>query len=70
MKHNLGSADRVIRALLALVVLVLFLTKSISGTAAVILGLFAVVFLITSLIGFCPLYLPMKWSTNKSRAKE
>jgi uncharacterized membrane protein YesL len=65
MKKNMGSADRFIRILLAVAVAVLYLTDQISGTVAIILGLFAVIFLITSFVGFCPLYVPFKLSTRK-----
>ena len=65
MKKNIGTIDRIIRVLLAIVVVVLYATGSITGTAAIILGILAVVFVLTSLIGFCPLYLPLKISTMK-----
>lgn len=65
MKKNMGMADRVIRILLAVVVLVLYLTGDITGLAAIILGIFAVIFVVTSVIGFCPLYVPFKISTIK-----
>jgi hypothetical protein len=67
MKQNMGTIDRVIRVLLAIVVLVLYLTGNISGTAAIILGIFAVIFVLTSLVGFCPLYVPLKISTKKKK---
>jgi hypothetical protein len=67
MKQNMGTIDRVIRVLLAIVVLVLYLTGNISGTAAIILGIIAVIFVLTSLVGFCPLYVPLKISTKKKR---
>jgi hypothetical protein len=63
MKKNMGTIDRIIRILLAIVVIVLYMTGSITGTAAIILGILAVVFIITSLIGFCPLYVLFKIST-------
>ncbi len=66
MKKNMGTFDRVIRILLAVVVAILYFTNQISGTLAIILGLFAVVFMLTSLIGFCPLYVPFKLSTKKA----
>ena len=66
MKLNMGTVDRVIRALVAAVVAVLYFTHQITGTAAIILGVLAGVFLLTSLIGFCPLYLPLGLSTRKS----
>jgi len=65
MKKNMGTIDRIIRIILAIVVVILYMTGSISGTAAIILGILAVVFVLTSLIGFCPLYVPFKISTIK-----
>jgi len=65
MKKNMGTIDRVIRIVLAIVVAILYMNGSITGTAAIILGILAVVFIITSLIGFCPLYVPFKISTIK-----
>ncbi|MGD9347855.1 MAG: DUF2892 domain-containing protein [Candidatus Aminicenantes bacterium] len=65
MKKNMGAADRIIRTVLAVVVAVLYLTNQISGTAAIILGIIAIIFLLTSLVGFCPLYVPFKLSTLK-----
>jgi len=65
MKKNMGTVDRVIRILLAIVVLVLYLTSDITSLAAIILGIFAVIFVVTSIIGFCPLYVPFKISTIK-----
>jgi hypothetical protein len=66
MKQNMGTVDRTIRVLLALVVAVLYFTNQISDTIAVILGLFAVIFLLTNAVGFCPLYVPFKLTTKKS----
>ncbi|MFZ2397650.1 MAG: DUF2892 domain-containing protein [Smithella sp.] len=63
MKKNMGTIDRVIRILLAIVVIVLYLNGSITGVAAIILGIVAFVFIVTSLIGFCPLYVPLNIST-------
>jgi hypothetical protein len=65
MKKNMGTIDRIIRILLAIVVIVLYLNGSITGVAAIILGILALVFILTSLIGFCPLYMPLKISTIK-----
>lgn len=65
MKKNMGAIDRIIRTILAVTVVILYLTGQISGTAAVILGVFAVIFLVTSAIGFCPLYVPFGISTCK-----
>jgi hypothetical protein len=65
MKKNMGTIDRVIRIVLAIVVAILYMNGSITGTAAIILGILALVFILTSLIGFCPLYVPFKISTIK-----
>jgi hypothetical protein len=65
MKKNMGSADRIIRIVLAIVVAILYFTDQISGLAAIILGAFAIIFLLTSLMSFCPLYVPFKLSTAK-----
>jgi hypothetical protein len=65
MKSNMGSADRIIRLLAAVVIGYLYATDVISGTVAVILSVVAVAFVLTSLIGWCPLYVPFKISTQK-----
>jgi len=65
MKKNMGTIDKVIRILVAVVVVVLFFTSIISGTLAYILLALSAVFVVTSLLGFCPLYLPVGLSTKK-----
>ncbi len=65
MKKNMGTIDKVIRVLVAVIVLVLYFTHVISGTLAVILLILSAVFVVTSLLGFCPLYLPFGLSTRK-----
>ncbi|HCL55796.1 MAG TPA: DUF2892 domain-containing protein [Spirochaetia bacterium] len=67
MKKNMGTIDRIIRAVLAAVVAVLYFTGQLTGIAAIVLGILAVIFLLTSLIGFCPLYLPIKLNTGKKK---
>ncbi len=64
MKKNMGTIDRIIRVVLALGVLGLYLTHQITGTAAIVLGALAVIFILTSMISFCPLYAPFKLSTR------
>jgi hypothetical protein len=65
MTKNMGTTDRAIRILLAIGVAVLILNGVISGVAAIILGIIALIFVVTSLIGFCPIYAPLKLSTRK-----
>ena len=66
MKKNMGTIDRGIRVALAVVVGVLYFTGQISGVAATVLGIIAVVFVATSLVGTCPAYLPFGLSTRKA----
>jgi len=61
----MGLLDRFIRLALVVLVAVLYFTNVISGTWAIILGILVAVFLLTSLIGVCPLYLPFGISTRK-----
>jgi hypothetical protein len=67
MIKNMGTADRIIRTVLALLVLVFYLTGDLSGLASIILGIFALVFLVTSFTGVCPLYKALNVSTQKNR---
>ncbi len=63
MTQNMGSIDRILRTVAALVVGGLYVAGIISGMAAAILGALAVVFLLTSFVGTCPLYMPFGLST-------
>jgi len=65
MLKNMGTIDKAIRILVAVVIGILYFTNQISGIAAIILGIFAVIFLLTSFVSFCPLYAPFKFSTIK-----
>ena len=65
MKQNMSSADRTIRAVVAVALAVLIYFNVLSGTAAIVLGFVAGIFVLTALIGFCPLYTIFKFSTKK-----
>lgn len=69
MKKNMGTADRTTRILIAVVIGVLYFTNTISGTLAIILGILAVIFVLTSFVSFCPLYLPFGIKTFKNKRK-
>lgn len=56
MTKNMGATDKIIRLALAAVVAALYFTGTISGTLALVLGVFAIIFALTSLVSFCPLY--------------
>ena len=63
MKKNMGSGDRVIRFAIAALIAVLYFTGTISGTLGIVLLVLAGVFILTSLVSFCPLYAPFGIST-------
>ncbi len=59
----MGSIDKFIRVALAILVGILYYTSTISGTLALVLGIFAIIFVVTSFISFCPLYAPFGFNT-------
>jgi hypothetical protein len=63
MKANMGGTDRIIRLLVAAVLAYLYFSGKVEGTLGYVLIAFAGVFVLTSLISFCPLYLPFKINT-------
>jgi hypothetical protein len=63
MKANMGSTDRIVRVLLAVVFAVLYFTGTVSGTLGIVLLALGAIFLLTSVISFCPLYAPFGIST-------
>ena len=65
MKKNMGNMDKVIRVLIALVIGVLVFAEVLTGTLAIVLLTLAGMFVLTSVIGTCPLYLPFGASTCK-----
>ena len=69
MKRNMGILDRIIRVALVALVAVLYFTGVLSPVAAIILGILAVVFLLTSIVGMCPIYLALGISTKRKAAQ-
>ncbi len=67
MKKNMGTIDKAIRILVAVVIAILFFTGVITGILGIVLLVFAGVFVLTSLLSFCPLYLPLGIKTDKSK---
>lgn len=67
MKKNMGATDKAIRFVLAIIIGVLYYTETISGTLAIVLGVVAVAFIVTSFISFCPLYAPFGINTSKNK---
>lgn len=63
MKANMGTLDKILRIGIAITVAILFYLQIITGTWAIILLSLSAIFVITSLVSFCPLYLPFGIST-------
>jgi hypothetical protein len=64
MTQNVGSTDRIVRVVIGIVLLAAAL-MFLSGTFAIIAGVLGVIMLVTAAIGWCPLYLPFKFSTRR-----
>lgn len=64
---NMGTADRTIRLLVVLAIAIAYALGHLSGTWALVLGVVALAFLVTSLAGTCPAYLPFGLSTRRER---
>ena len=64
MKKNIGTVDRVVRVLIAAILVTLYFTHVIEGTVAIVLLALSGIFVLTSLISFCPIYFPFGLSTR------
>lgn len=67
MKKNMGTFDRVLRVIVSILIGTLYFTETISGTLGVLLLVVAVIFAATSLLSFCPLYLPFNIMTTRKK---
>jgi hypothetical protein len=67
MKKNMGTLDKVFRILVAAVIVGLFFAHVLLGIVGIVLLVLAGIFIVTSVIGFCPLYLPFGISTKKNK---
>ena len=67
MKKNMGTIDKAVRFIAAIIILILYGTDVISGTTATILLIVAGIFILTSFISLCPLYLPFGLSTRRKK---
>ncbi|MFN3705657.1 MAG: DUF2892 domain-containing protein [Thermoflexales bacterium] len=64
MVKNVGSVDRAVRILIALVLAALIVSGTLQGALAIVLGVVVAVFALTSVTGTCPLYIPLRISTR------
>ena len=65
----MGAIDRVLRVLVALVVVTLYFTDVITGGLAIVLLILSGIFILTSIVGTCPLYMPFGIKTCKMKNK-
>jgi hypothetical protein len=65
MKRNMSNTDRIIRVVVAALFAYLYFGGIVPGTLEIVLVVLGAVFLLTSVIAFCPLYTPFKINTNK-----
>lgn len=63
MKKNMGTSDKAIRVIVAVVISILYFTNILTGTLGIVMLAFAAIFVLTSFISFCPLYAPFKINT-------
>ncbi|MGL2964760.1 YgaP family membrane protein [Flavobacterium sp. RSB2_4_14] len=67
MKKNMGGLDKVLRVLAAIVFIYLFYSGIVTGTLGYVLLAFGAIFILTSLISFCPLYTLLGINTCKTK---
>lgn len=65
MKKNMGTTDRVIRVIIATMMAVLYFNGTVTGTLGIVLLILSIIFVLTSLVSFCPLYKPFGINTCK-----
>jgi len=70
MKNNMGTTDRVIRILVAILFSVLYFAGVIQGATGIVLLILAVMFLVTGILAYCPLYIPLKIDTRKKEVRK
>lgn len=65
MTKNMGTVDRIVRLSIVVIIAVLYFMGQLDGTVAIALGIVAIAFFVTSLIGWCPSYVPFGISTKE-----
>ena len=65
MKKNMGTIDKIVRIIIALIIVLLYVANKIEGTTAIVLLILSGIFILTSFISFCPLYFPFGITTAK-----
>jgi len=69
MRKNIGTMDKAVRLVVAAIILLLYFTNVVSGVLALVLLIVAIILAGTSLLGFCPLYIPFGISTLRKKSE-
>jgi uncharacterized membrane protein len=64
MKKNMGYTDKLIRIIIAAIIVGLYFAKVLTGTVGIVLLVIALIFVLTSVVSFCPMYMILGWRTN------
>ena len=67
MKKNMGNIDRIIRLIVSIIFVVMFYINIVTGTLGIVLLVLAGVFTLTSMVSFCPLYVPFGIKTCSTK---
>jgi len=70
MKKNMGMVDKIIRLVVAAIFVVLFFLKVVTGVWGIVMLIIALMFVVTSIISICPLYVPFGLKTNNCCKKQ
>lgn len=70
MKKNMGTADKIIRLVVAALFVVLYFMKIVTGAWGIVMLIIALMFVVTSIISICPLYAPFGIKTNNCFKKK
>ena len=70
MKKNLGSADKIIRIVIAAIFAILYFTNTVTGIFGIVLLLLAGVFVLTTIVSWCPIYFTLRISTLKGKSQK
>ncbi len=65
MNKNIGTIDKIIRIIAAVIISMLYITGTVSGTVGFILLAVGAILLLTAVIDFCPLYRILKFKGTK-----
>jgi hypothetical protein len=66
MKINESSLDRIIRAIVGIILLALTFTSTVTGVLGIVFVVLGIILVLTGIVGFCPIYALLKTGTKKA----